>query len=265
MYPNYDPYYGYAGPAGSSGYSLDPYYGYEWPRWGFGYKGESRSISDLEDICAAWDTNMRNLARMVSEVAGRPNPPDFTMFIDPYVALTERYSEARAIAQKKIDSASEFFTTKSADATPEYEHLLDVLNSHWGENTWADGDWSYDDVLSRITKMGATGKGNEPVPQPKTMDTLQYANAAVGVIEAPPKFMATALVEGAKGVATTTGKQVEILTKGLGGVASAGLGAMSWTTIALIGAAVGLGLIILPKVLAFTPAGRAAAFSGYRF
>lgn len=203
MYPSYDPYYGYAGPA-------------DWPRWGFGYyPGQTYSVADLKDICTAWDTNMRNLARMVSEVAGRPNPPDFTMFIDPYMALTERYSDARAIAQKRIDEnvSSLVSLPNLTDASPEYMHLLDVLNSHWKENTWADGDWSYDDILSRITKMGATGKGNEPVPQPKAMDALQYANAAVGAIEGPPKFVATAVAETAKGVAKTTGTQVDIFNQ----------------------------------------------------
>lgn len=237
-------------------FEIDPH---GWPAsvshgLGFGYyPGQTYSIGDLTDIVAAWDTNMRNLARMVTEVAGRPNPPDFTMFIDPYVALTERYSDARAIAQKKIDSASEFLTTKFADATSEYMHLLDVLNSHWKENTWADGDWSFDDVYSRITKMGASTKNNEPVPQPKTMDALQYANAAVAAIEFPTEFTTTALAEGAKAIVKTT-------TEGLGTVAKAGLSQMSWTTIALIGAAVGLGFIILPKILAFTPQGRAIQF-----
>lgn len=234
MYPNGDQYYGCdAGPADLP-----------LPHWGFGYyPGQTYSIGDLQDICAAWDTNMRNLAKMVSEVAGRPNPPDFTMFIDPYVALTERYSEARAIAQRKIDSASKVFTTKFADATSEYMHLLDVLNSHWKENTWTEGDWSFDDVLSRLMKMGASTKNNEPVPQPKTMDALQYANAAVSIFEAVPKFTATAITETAKGVVKTT----------TGAVGSA-LGIPSWAVIAGV---VGLGIIILPKLLAFTPAGRA--------
>ncbi len=235
---------------------------------GFGYyPGQTYSVGDLKDICAAWDVNMRNLARMVSEIAGRPNPPDFTMFIDPYVALTERYSEARAIAQKRIDEnvSSLVSLPNLTDATPEYMHLLDVLNSHWKENTWEEGDWSFDDVYSRITKMGASTKNNEPVPQPKAMDALQYANAATGAIEGAIKFPGVATAEALKAAAKTTGSTIDTLAKGLGGAASAGLGAMSWQTIALIGAAVGLGLIILPKVLAFTPAGRAAAMSGYRF
>jgi len=231
---------------------------------GFGYKGEWRSVSDLIDICAAQDAAMRNLARSVSEVANSPTPPDpsiLSPFIDDYVKLITRYQEARDAAQKIIDKGSSWdvpLPKAAIPATDAYEHLLDAVNPRWGENTWSEGDGSYEDLLYRIThKMGATDATHEPIPQPGTVDVNQLANMAVEVVEAPTKFQQIALTEGIKEFTKTTAKGVESLVKGVTGGITGAAGQLSWQTIAIIAGVVGLGLIILPKVLSFTPAGRA--------
>jgi hypothetical protein len=234
--------------------------------WGFGYKGEWRSVSDLIDICAAQDAAMRNLARSVSEVSSRPNPPNPSVlgpFIDAYMNLITRYQEARDLAQETIDYASGWdvpLPKAVIPATKEYEHLLDAVNPRWGDNTWSEGDGSYDDLLSRVRKMGVTTTNYEPIPQPKAVDPMQLANMAVNVVEAPPKFQQAAIAEGVKGVIKTAAKGVESFAKGATEGITQGAGQLSWQTIAIIAGVVGLGIVILPKVLSFTPAGRAYQF-----
>ncbi len=230
--------------------------------WGFGYKGEWRSVSDLIDICNAQDAAMRNLARSVSEVSNNPNPPDPSVlgpFIEDYIKLITRYQKARDIAQKTIDKASSIWNlavpNATTTATEEYNQLLDAVNPRWGENTWSEGDGSYDDLYSRITKMGASLANHEPIPQPKAIDPMQLANVATKVIEEPPKLATSAFTEGIKGIAKTTGSTIESVAKGVGQGLGGATGQLSWQTIAIIAGVVGLGIIVLPKMLSLTPAG----------
>ena len=201
----------------------------------FGYGNETRSIDDLVDIVAAKDATMINLANMVKGVYTKPE------FVssgtrDAYDALSKRYNQARANAQKAIDKARSILHIKPlafTDATKEYGAFLDVLNSHWRENKWTPGDWSIEDVTTRLQALGASGKDNIQIPQPRAIHNLNIANAAAHAVD----YVRHDLAEAAKEVAKEAAKDVP---KVLG---------ISPTELVLIGVGVLVGLFMLNRLM----------------
>jgi hypothetical protein len=207
----------------------------------FGAAGESRSISDLKDIMAAKDVAMSNLASMFTEVLAGPNASKIqtTGLADAYKALVSRYTDARAIAQKEIDKHNyDIVPDAISDATSQYEHLLDVLNSHWRENKWAAGDWSLEDVYSRIMALGAQGKNEIPTPQPIAPSALGILNQTTHSIEDTAKNFGQGAIAAAKGAGTLAGQATTALSNQL-----------DWQTILKIGAIALVALVLLPNIL----------------
>ena len=203
---------------------------HETPTWAFG--GSSHSVSDVEDLTAAKDVAMRNVARHLQEVSGLRVPFDLSSVTAAYQGLVTRYTTARAAAQKAIDDASSIFHPMPkalTDATATYEGLLDALNPQWRENTWTPGGGSLEDVESQLSSMGATSKTDEVTPQPKAFDASLSALQAAAAV--------TTMAEGAaSGAGTLLGKG----TKGL-------LGSLDTATLVKVGIVVGVGLFLLPK------------------
>ena len=132
---------------------------------GFGTVLGYFTVAELQDLVAAKDVEMRNLARAFNEVAGLPY--DFTRFIPAYQALVARYQVARNAAQKAIQAAvGAWRPTNLIVADQEYSDVLTAINPRWRENTWSPGDGSFEDISDQLKKFGATGKGDEPIPQP---------------------------------------------------------------------------------------------------
>lgn len=195
-------------------------------RVGFGTVAGWYTVSELKDLVAAKDATMRNLAREFSEIS--PLPFDFTVFLPAYQALTERYQAARAVAQKAIDDAvGAWRPTNMILADTEYRGLLASLNSRWEEHTWAPGDGSIEDLSDQLAKFGATGKGAEPIPQPQKGSDVDL----------------------------TTMQQSDQVLKGLSNLPTL-FDTKHLVLYAIVGGVVVL--FVLPRVLAWTPAGMMA-------
>ena len=210
-------------------------------RVAFGAAGKY-TVADLLDIAAAKDVAMINLANRVREVMTNP---EYTTSgtKDAYNALVKRYGQARDRAQKSIDKARGLLhitPLSLTDATAEYEGLLDVLNSHWRENTWSAGDWSIEDVITRVNALGSKGGKDLPTPQPMAPDALQMANAAAHIMDEARK----GLQRTTQYLAATAGKALGSAARGAG----EGLG-ISTTTLVLIGVGVLGGLFMLNRLM----------------
>src|SRR5271165_1742808 len=208
----------------------------------FGSGYESHSVDDLVDIVTAKDATMINLANMVKEIYTKPE------FVssgtkDAYYALSSRYRQARDNAQKTIDKARSILHIKPlglTDATKEYGAFLDVLNSHWRENKWTPGDWSIDDVSSRLQALGASGQDSIPIPQPRAIHDLNIANEAAHAVDYARHNLAKGAQDATGYIATTVAKAAKDASKELG---------ISSTELVLIGVGVLVGLFMLNRLM----------------
>ena len=204
---------------------------------GFGMVGNAYSIAELIDLIAAKDVSLANLDKLFAEVQAKPF--DLTDISARLNALKGRYQIARNNAESAITLARLNFLVPNTmiAADNEYKNILAAINPKWQSHTWSTGDGSLEDINSALTNMGATGASASPIPQPRAGTDADLRNMQTAT-------MVTAMAEGAMQGGGT------LLGKGASGL----MGHLDLATIAKIGIIVGLGVVILPKVLALGPA-----------
>jgi hypothetical protein len=134
---------------------------------GFGTVVGYHTVAELQDLVASYDVILRNVARRAQAVADSPKF-DRVSFAETFDALTKRYNDARAAAQKAInDAKSAWRSPTMIIAEEEWNNLLSAINPRWKEYTWSPGDGSIDDLYNRLIEAGSTGTQDEPIPQPR--------------------------------------------------------------------------------------------------
>jgi hypothetical protein len=205
--------------------------------YAFGMVGNAYSIAELIDLVAAKDVTIANLDRLLAEVQAKPF--DTTDVSNRLSALKSRYQAARTDAESAITLARLNFITPNSmiPGDSQYRAILAACNPKWQEHTWSPGDGSVEDIDSTLTNMGATRTTAEPIPQPQSgtdfdLNQMHAANTAITMAEGA-----------AKGAGS-------LLGKGVSGI----FGNLDTATIAKIVIIAGLGVVVLPKLLAMGPA-----------
>jgi len=200
----------------------------------FGTVNGQYTVAELQDLVAAKDVQVANLATQLAEVQGMRVPFDLSGVQGQYDALKARYDAARADAQKAIDAAAWSWSVPNSllPADAQYKGLLTALNPKWQQNTWAPGDGSIEDISQTLKSMGATGKGDKPTPQPRAS-----SDASLGVLKTSSGILDVA--EGAaEGLGALTGKAASGLAKNI-----------DMSTVIKLGLVVGIGLLVVPRLL----------------
>jgi hypothetical protein len=210
---------------------------YQLQQCGFGMIGNAYSIAELIDLVAAKDVTIANIDKLLAEVESRPL--DLGDIVSRVNALHARYQAARANAESAITMARLNFLTPNTmlAADAEYKAILAACNPKWESHSWSPGDGSIEDINDTLMKMGATGATASPIPQPRSgtdFDLNQYHTAS-------------AITTMAEGAAKGAGN---LLGQGASGL----LGRLDWSTIAKIAIIAGVGIVVLPKILAIGPA-----------
>lgn len=203
----------------------------------FGTVAGSHSVAELEDLLAAQQYSIdqtKDAFNSHSQELSRGDQAVYQKWIADFKALQARWEPARAKAQKVIDerraivNSDDWFALPStlATAEDEYKALLKAVQQSYPELRTSPGDLV--DLAGRLTRMlqaiGAPKIDFSETPQPRK-DTDADLNLF---------------------------KSVNTVTDSIEKAASALK--PSTKMLVILGLSVGAGLLILPKLLAFTPA-----------